>query len=63
MRRHISCPGTMYSGRTLVIFRPADKDYYEGASAVCDWCGYRLTLDGRRLPRHRLDVTIHGLGE
>jgi len=60
--RQIRCSGVMYSGSTLIIHRQADKDYYEDASAVCDYCKQRVKLRrGRRMPSHWLDVIIQGV--
>lgn len=59
--RTIKCSGTLYASRSLIIHRPASADFYENASAICDTCGERVTLTGRRLPSHYLTVTIHGV--
>jgi hypothetical protein len=54
----IRCPGTTYSGSTLEAVAPT-PEYYGSATAVCDGCKRRVRMNGRRLPLHYLDVTIH----
>lgn len=60
--RKVRCVGKTYSGSTVIVEQESSAEYYGRKTAICDYCGFRYTLNGSSLPDHYLVVTVHGSG-